>query len=287
MTTNNPIIINALCIDVDDLCFTFSEAGYSVKKMSWGVEREVNVLLEHLNALGLSATFFIPGLVVKKSAGLVSVIAKAGHEIASHGWLHQPVVDLGEKVFREDVQRSRGELESLATQQVIIYKAPIWSICKHSLWALDILYESGFKVDHSILAATKKAMSIKADDMVPTRHSSGLLLIPPTVLRAGPFTVPMPGGGYAAYAPKSWLLSKYAQINASGLPFNFYLHPFEHNLVPENQGLIKGGSLRISLIYAHAGRFDALLQNLAAQFRFDTLSAAYDIPNLQRAANES
>ena len=272
---NKEPLINALCIDVDDLCLTYAEQGCKVRQNYCGVDRETEVLLEHLDELAIKATFFFPGLAVKKSPRLINMIISGGHELASHGWIHKPIQELGEEKFRQDIIRSKRTLEDLSGSPVSIYKAPIWSITENTMWAFDVLADEGIKIDHSAMPRVKKKMGFNPDYMLPIVHSSGLILIPPTTINIWGVTIPMPGGFYAAYFPDKLLINQYKKLNDLNINFNFYFHPFEHNLSSGNQRKVKGGSLRVTLTSAHSGCYYSLLEKLAKHFKFSTLSMAY------------
>ena len=52
--------------------------------------------------------------------------------------------------FREDIRKSKQILEDLTGEPVIGYRAPTYSITNKTLWALQILWEEGYKYDSSI-----------------------------------------------------------------------------------------------------------------------------------------
>ena len=49
-------------------------------------------------------------------------IAAAGHEIASHGYSHDLVFELGHKRFREDLKRTKNLLEDNIGKPVVGYR---------------------------------------------------------------------------------------------------------------------------------------------------------------------
>ena len=266
---------NALCIDVDDLCLTYAEYGCTTRQIYCGVEEETEAVLMHLSELGIKATFFIPGLTVKYAPKLITSIIQQGHELASHGWQHVRLETLGPKRFKEDVYRSKTILEDMSGRGVHIYKAPSWSITPSTLWAYDILSDTGIKIDHSAMPSVKRALGYSPGMAKPFIHSSGITIIPPTSFSLLGGTIPFPGGCYTAYIPMSILNKIFRKINLSGTIFNLYFHPYEHTPSKENQKLIKAGSLRVTLTTHHSGCYRNILNNLCQNFIFDTLSSAY------------
>ena len=65
--------------------------------------RKIIGLLDKYQA---KATFFVLGKVAKRQPDLVHDIYKAGHEIASHGYSHQPISELGKIGFEKDNKRA-------------------------------------------------------------------------------------------------------------------------------------------------------------------------------------
>lgn len=268
-------MVNALCVDVDDLCLTAAESDIRVRCDYCGVEYETLAVLDHLDDLGVRATFFVPGVAVRVAPRLPAVIVQRGHQLASHGWLHTKARKLGQKGFFEDVLRSKSVLEDRSGTEVDTYKAPMWKLTPDTPWAYDELARAGFRVDHSAMPAFKKTMGMNPGAMRPIRHSSGITMIPPTVISLGPKALPLPGGFYGGYFPAFVFERIYRRLNKGGTPFNLYFHPFEHTLAPGNRGFIKSGSLYMTIVASHSGRYRPLLTRLAAGFRFDTLANAY------------
>lgn len=67
------------------------------------IPRLLSVLLEH----GTEATSFVLGWLAEREPRLVRSSADAGHEVASHGWNHRLVAELGPRGFREEARRSK------------------------------------------------------------------------------------------------------------------------------------------------------------------------------------
>ena len=47
-------------------------------------------ILDMLDAQGISGSFYIPGMVAETHPDLVREIAGRGHEVAHHGYIHEP-----------------------------------------------------------------------------------------------------------------------------------------------------------------------------------------------------
>ena len=133
--------------------------------------------------------------------------------------------------FREDVQRSKGQLEALTGVPVKGYRAPCFSLVKDSIWALDVLAEEGFVYDASINPGVMARFGLSdwPPQPVMVNLPSGLKLVelPLTTLQMLGQRFPVAGGGYHRLLP--WLFIQYAvkKTLAGGEAFVAYCHPYE------------------------------------------------------------
>jgi len=268
-------LINALCVDVDDLAGSSLELGRRVKSPRYCLEFEMQEVLSALERLAIKATFFFPGYTFQRSPDLVRQVAQAGHDIASHGMTHDLIRRLGRDRFRSDAIGSKQALEDIAGSEVDTYKAPCWSITPDSLWAYDILIEAGYRIDHSAMPPTRRALAQSGDRITPFFYRDALAIIPPTTLSFARLPIRFCGGFYNAYVPTRIQGRLLARINKMGLPFNYYFHPYEFRPAPENRRVVKYRSPYLSLYAAHAGSYERHLAYLGPRFRFATLNVAY------------
>jgi len=236
---NSPDIRNALTVDVEDY---FHVAAFKdvIRPEDWDrfasrVEDNTERILGMLGRHGVTATFFILGWEARRRPRLVRRIAELGHEVACHGHGHQLIYQTGPKAFREDVARSKSILEDLTGAPVLGYRAPSYSITSRSLWALDILSESGFAYDSSIVPARHDLYGVPGAPRFPYRirtASGELTEFPPSTMRpgVGPFraTLPVGGGGYLRLYPAALTHWGLDSVNRKhGQPFCVYVHPWE------------------------------------------------------------
>ncbi|MCK4625611.1 MAG: polysaccharide deacetylase family protein, partial [Phycisphaerae bacterium] len=85
------------------------------KRLAPCVERILRLLSDH----GASATFFVLGWVARHEREVVRIIAKAGHEIASHGMYHGMLGNLTPEQFRRELLDSRRLLEDISGNPVV------------------------------------------------------------------------------------------------------------------------------------------------------------------------
>ncbi|MEE8580030.1 MAG: polysaccharide deacetylase family protein [Myxococcota bacterium] len=268
-------LINALCIDADDLSACIHESGRALRDRRYCVASETKSVLERLEDLEIKATFFIPGHFLSDEASLVRSISEAGHEIASHGNRHSPVGNLSRSEFLEDVSASKKSLEDLTGREVDVYKAPIWSITPECIWAYDLLLEAGFRVDHSATPRLNEYLGHPPATPSPFLYAEELVVIPATGAEILGFTLPLRGGFYNAYTPIFLQNFVYDRINGAGFPFNIYFHPYEHSPDEHNRKVFKYHSLWVSAYAAHVGRYHSILSRIAARYRLGPLQRAY------------
>ncbi|GEM45868.1 chitooligosaccharide deacetylase NodB-like protein [Deinococcus cellulosilyticus NBRC 106333 = KACC 11606] len=70
-------------------------------------------LLEVLDKHQVKATFFWLGENLEKNAALVQAAARAGHQVALHGWTHRPFPLLGTRQLQKDLERTRDLLTDI------------------------------------------------------------------------------------------------------------------------------------------------------------------------------
>lgn len=113
------------------------------------LEAQTLRLLDLLDELDASATFFLLGMSVANHHDLVTEIVRRGHEPASHGYAHARVYEQTRDELRADVERSAEEIEQAAGQRPVAYRAPAFSINRRTPWAYDVLAQAGFRYDSS------------------------------------------------------------------------------------------------------------------------------------------
>jgi peptidoglycan/xylan/chitin deacetylase (PgdA/CDA1 family) len=104
-------------------------------------------LLEILEARSIRATFFVPGFTAERHPGAVRSVADAGHEIAHHGYLHEPLVGRSRNEERTYLERGLEALDRVAGVRPEGYRAPWWELGEHTL---ELLGENGFRYDSSL-----------------------------------------------------------------------------------------------------------------------------------------
>ena len=191
----------------------------------------IDRLLALLEARGVRGTFFVVGWLAEREPDMVRALARAGHEVASHGQEHELVGRLGPERFRASVRRSREVLEAISGQPVRGYRAPSFSIVPGLEWAFDVLLEEGYEYDASLFPVSQHPTygypSAERDPHRIRRDGGELVEVPATTLRVGRLTLPASGGAYFRLLPYALLRGGLEQAARRGAPGMFYIHPWE------------------------------------------------------------
>jgi peptidoglycan/xylan/chitin deacetylase (PgdA/CDA1 family) len=111
-----------------------------------GVPRLLKILAKH----GITSTFFVPGYTAVRYPDVIRTIAEAGHEIAHHGYLHEPMAGLTPEREAAILDRGSDVLEQVTGVRPTGYRAPMWELNWHSP---KLLHDRGFLYDTSLMDA--------------------------------------------------------------------------------------------------------------------------------------
>lgn len=211
-------------------------------------------ILDELARHDQKATFFLVGQLAQAQPDLVRDIARAGHEIANHSWDHQRVHNFTPEQFRQDLRQSRDALEQIVGQPVVGYRAPTFSIVRHTAWALDVLAEEGFRYDSSIYPVRHDRYGVPDAPRGPflaQGQQHAILELPPVRLDVLGLRLPAGGGGYFRLFPLFVMEQALAQVRRAQQPpiAMLYFHPWEFD--PQQDHLPLG---RLSAFRTYVGQ---------------------------------
>jgi polysaccharide deacetylase family protein (PEP-CTERM system associated) len=224
-----------LTVDVEEFFHASAMEPFMLRQGWDGHHRRspylVGRLLDQLATADVKATFFVLAWLAEREPDTVRAIARAGHEIASHGWDHRKVTSLTPEEFREDVHRSREVLQEISGQCVSGYRAPSFSILPGSEWALDVLLDEGYRYDSSMVPVRVHPgygyPKANPDPHRIVRSAGTLLEIPPATLPMGPLNLPAGGGAYLRFFPVGLARRALKAAEGRGVPGTLYMHPWE------------------------------------------------------------
>jgi len=264
-------------VDVEEY-FQVSAFEGMVPRESWEalpsrVEGQVYGVLDLLERHRARGTFFTLGWVADRHPEMIRRIARAGHELASHGWDHKRVTQIGPEEFRLSVRRTKARLEELTGTPVLGYRAPSFSIVPGREWALDILAEEGYRYDSSLFPIRRPGgYGYAAGGRDPyrlDRPAGPLEELPPATLRVGGVNLPAAGGAYFRIFPYALVRAALADYDRRGVPGVFYLHPWE--IDPDQPRQRVNWSARFRH-YTGLRRTRPRLERLLSEFRFTAIA---------------
>lgn len=269
---------NYLTIDVEDY---FQVAAFEdiVSPQQWGamdqrVQANTTQILELLKKYDIRATFFIVGWIAEKHPEVVQAITADGHEIGCHSYWHRNIYDLTPEEFRQDTIKAKNILEAISKRKITAYRAPSYSITRKSLWALDILKESGFAQDSSIFPIMHDRYGIPDSPRFRYTHpENGLEEFPISTALFFGKKIPVSGGGYFRLFPYWFTKFALKRINEQeGQSFVFYIHPWEidHGQPRFSQARFLSKFRHYNNLDKTMGRFERLLND----FQFGPLPNA-------------
>ena len=166
-------------------------------------------------------------------------------------------------------------MEDQAQVEITGYRAASYSITPKSLWALDIISDSGFRYDSSIYPIHHDNYGLQGGPLTPylIKLSNGceLLEFPITTSPLGPLNIPVGGGGYFRLFPyplTKRLLQRHQAVNKTS--FVFYLHPWE---LDPDQPRVDGASMKSRFRhYLNLDKVESRLNLLLQDFEFTTMA---------------
>ncbi len=194
--------------------------------------KQLDRLLGLLERHRSRATFFCLGKSLEHEPHLVRRIAAAGHEIASHGWGHEPIYRIGLPAFQRDLQRGLGWLQDLLGRPVLGYRAPAFSVSREQLEGFyDICFAECLRYDSSVFPVRTRRYGISGGPVAPVvvRNEGGrkLMEIPLSTVWWLGRRWPIAGGGYWRVLPRWAIRAAVRRVHQDGRPLVTYFHPYE------------------------------------------------------------
>ena len=271
-----PLPAHGLSVDVEDYFHVEAFSDRLTPEM-WPsfpgrVVENTHRLLELFAKFGARSTFFVLGWVAEREPKLVRDIADAGHEVGCHSYLHRCIYRLTPEQFREDTHRAIAAIEDATGKKLAGYRAPTFSICRKSLWAVEILAQQGFHYDSSVFPIHHDLYGMPRAPRFPFRWDCGrghsIFEIPLMTARILGINFPAGGGGYLRILPMSytnWALRRAEQEERPGV---VYLHPWE---IDPGQPRIRGRLKSRLRHYSNLKHMEGRLCNLLEKWKFTTL----------------
>ena len=273
-------MVNAMTVDVEDY-FQVSAFEGHIARESWDrlacrVPGNLAQILDLFDRHGVRATFFTLGWIAERYPDWVRELTREGHEVASHGYGHARVTSLSPRAFRRDVAHTKGLLEDITGEPVKGYRAPSYSICENSRWALDVLEEEGHLYSSSVYPVRHDHYGMPDAPRHPFRPAARgrLLEVPVATVPLPGRTLPCGGGGFFRLYPYPFSRWALRRINGrEGRAGVFYFHPWE---IDPGQPRVEGLPLRTRIRhYLNLGRMETRLERLLEDFSWDRMDRVF------------
>ena len=212
-----------ITIDVENISGSISNLGFA---------SSLEPLLSALNETGTKATFFVVGSLANGWKKTLEQLSRSGHEIAMHGHTHEFLAVLGPKKFTQELLEGKAAVEDVIGKEITGYRAPYFSLTKDSLWAPQILHESGFKFSSSVLPAWNPQAGFPAAPRNPFLWECGLAEFPVPTFGIGVLRAPLLGGAYLRLSPQ-FVYQSARYFGSRRVGEWAYCHPYDFDINTE------------------------------------------------------
>lgn len=270
---------HAMTIDVEDY-FQVSAFENQISPKDWDgiasrVEGNMDKLLQLFADHDTKATFFTLGWIAQRHPQMIKRIVEQGHELASHGTMHQRASSQTREEFKADVGDAKRLLEDLSGKPVIGYRAPSFSFTKENLWAYDILAEEGYLYSSSVYPVVHDHYGIPDAPRFRYKAPAGIDEIPLSTLPLFGKNMPISGGGYFRLYPYSvtrWAVNQFVKRETQ--PYIFYMHPWE---IDPDQPRMDNISFKTRFRhYLNLKKVNSRLTALLTEFQWSSMAMIYD-----------
>lgn len=228
---------NILCVDVEE----WYHAEYVKRKVPKNKEERIiqslKITLRLLSQYDVNATFFVVGELVEKHPEIVEMISEKGYELGFHGYYHDPLWALNADVFRSQIMKFNSEIHSIIGEKCSGFRAPSASLDNRTLWALDILEETGYLYDASVFPSKTPLYGVPTAPIIPYHPSSKniaeqdedqrLIEFPALVYPILGLRIPTSGGFYLRLLPPYIIIKAIDKMNKNGFPAVLSFHTWE------------------------------------------------------------
>ncbi|WP_018983122.1 XrtA system polysaccharide deacetylase [Salinimonas chungwhensis] len=267
--------VNAMTVDVEEY-FQVEAFASDIPVNEWSkyesrLAIQMDKLLGTFADTNVKATFFTLGWIAQAHPEILKRIVAQGHEIASHGFMHQHLSKQNEDVFFEDITKAKALIEDITGVEVKGYRAPCFSISADNDWAHDLIAKAGYQYSSSSYPIKHDLYGVPLAPRDAYRLSNGLLEIPVTTTIWRDRVFPAGGGGYFRLLP-FWVFDFLFGKGQEGRTANFYTHPWEFD--PEQPRIESNFKSRFR---HHVNQKSALkkLTRLCEKYDWTTMDEAY------------
>lgn len=269
------MIKNILSVDVEEV-FHGEYTGGKVRSPKYRTPYNIPKILKLLREYSVIATFFIVGEIAEKYPEVVKIIKEEGHEVAFHGWSHEPLWRLSPERFRDELRKFK-----IIYPKCMGFRAPSFSLNNKTKWALKVLAEEGFKYDSSIFPTWTPLYGVYGAPLYPyypsisnitrggTANSVSIIEFPLAVYSLCKLRIPIAGGFWLRLWNINLIIKGIRKLNLKGYPAVVYIHNWE--LDPETPRL-KLNLYKSFLVYHNLHNVEKAFRKLLTKFRYTNFS---------------
>lgn len=238
------------------------------------IHHSLKTTLDLLDRHNLRVTFFVVGELAEKHPEIIKNIRENGHEIAFHGYYHEPLWNLNADTLRTEIEK----FNSLIGEKCAGFRAPSFSLSNKTKWALEVLENSGCQYDSSLFPAKTPLYGVWDAPTIPYKPSyenvaqrdenAKLWEFPPLVYKLKGIRVPVAGGFYMRFFSVNLIARAIKKMNQKGFPAVIFFHNWE--LDPETPRL-KLGLYRYFVTYHKLKETSKKLERLLSRFQFTNI----------------
>jgi len=277
----SPSLLHALSFDVEEYWQVANLRGHFARS-DWDrvpsrLEIGMGRILDCLARGRARATFFWLGWVAERHPELVRRCLEEGHEVASHGFEHEFLQDLGPEGLDADLARTEEALEAAGAPRPAGFRASTFTLTRATWWAFDVLVRRGYRYDSSVHPIHHPVYGVPGFEpgisAVAASGGGRVLELPVSTFPLLGRNWPVGGGGYFRLLPGAVLRAAVRSLERRGRPACIYLHPWE---LDPDQPLVAAPPLKRFRHYLNLDRTLPRLERLLQGFRFGTLSEVLD-----------
>ncbi|MEQ1895323.1 MAG: XrtA system polysaccharide deacetylase [Planctomycetota bacterium] len=271
---------HALSFDVEEF-FQVANLRANFPMEAWdGVPTRLDIGMDAvLGALArhrAQATFFFLGWVAERRPDLVRRCLAEGHEIASHGYEHRFLDELGAAGLDEDLARTERALVAAGAPHPSGFRASTFTLTKKTWWAFDVLVRRGYRYDSSVHPVRHPTYGVPDfEPGISTVRAGGGTIVefPVATLPCLGRNLPVGGGGYFRLLPLALTRRALRALERRDRPAALYLHPWEFDPAQPRQATSAFKRFRH---YLNLDRTLPRLEALLGEFRFTSMRAVLE-----------
>ena len=238
------------------------------------VTKNLDTTLDLLEEYNVCATFFVVGELAEKYPEIVEKTREKGHEIAFHGYYHEPLSKLNAEILKSEMQK----FGCLFKGKCLGFRAPSFSLSNKTKWALKVLEDAGYKYDSSIFPsktplyghwkAPLRPYKLSFEDVLKEDENATIWEFSLLVYALAGIRIPAAGGFYLRFFPAGLISKAIKKANKLGFPAVVFFHNWELDL---EMPRLKLGFYKSFVTYYQVGATKKKLECLLSKFEFSSI----------------